>query len=145
MKCSKCLLDKDICDFRICKNRKSGYQMYCIICDKEYQKNWYKKNKEKVIKKSKIRNKEINSELNKFILDYLKVNPCIKCGETDPIVLEFDHIEIKTNSITDLIQKQKSINIIKNEIKQCQVLCANCHRRKTAKDFNWYRYINTVE
>lgn len=28
-------------------------------------------------------------------------------------------------------------NILK-EIEKCQVLCANCHRIKTARDYKWY-------
>jgi 5-methylcytosine-specific restriction endonuclease McrA len=28
---------------------------------------------------------------------------------------------------------------LKNEIEKCQILCANCHLRKTANDFNWYK------
>ena len=28
---------------------------------------------------------------------------------------------------------------LKQEIAKCEVVCANCHRRRTAKQFGWYR------
>jgi hypothetical protein len=30
-------------------------------------------------------------------------------------------------------------NRILAEIAKCQVRCANCHRRKTARDFKWFK------
>jgi hypothetical protein len=36
------------------------------------------------------------------------------------------------------------LNQVKNEIEKCDVRCANCHRRKTAKDFNWYKLSSEV-
>ena len=29
---------------------------------------------------------------------------------------------------------------ILDEIKKCQVLCVKCHRIKTGRDANWYKY-----
>jgi hypothetical protein len=47
-------------------------------------------------------------------------------------VLEFDHIDRKTkrDNIAQMIT-QREWPVILAEIEKCQVMCANCHRRKT--------------
>jgi hypothetical protein len=61
------------------------------------------------------------------------------CGEKNPVVLEFDHIQDKKCDISRMLANGLSIKTIKAEISKCEVRCANCHRRKTAKDYNWYK------
>ena len=119
-----------------------GLQVDCRNCKKEYQKKWYFKNKKKHIDNCCIIRKNCVNENKKRIFDFLEKNPCVDCGETDPVVLEFDHQKDKINCISRLITS--SWNILEKEIKKCEVRCANCHRRKTAKDFNWYKYSRSV-
>ncbi len=61
------------------------------------------------------------------------------CGEGDQRVLEFDHVRgEKIESISQLINRGRAWGTIRSEIKKCQILCANCHRRKTARERNWH-------
>jgi hypothetical protein len=78
-----------------------------------------------------------------FVWDYLCSHPCIECGEGDPIVLEFDHREqdTKCGDISNMAGGSLGIDTLVEEIKKCDVLCANCHRRRTAKQQNWYKGI----
>lgn len=138
-KCPRCAQIKSIELFRPNRTRYDGYQQYCIPCDKEYQKEWYAKNKEKHKEKNLKRGKRTRKEAKDYILHYLKSNPCVVCGETDPVVLEFNHLNNKTKAVCQMIANGTSIEIIKKEICKCEVVCANCHKRKTAKDFNWYK------
>lgn len=73
-----------------------------------------------------------------YVHEYLKNHPCEDCGETDIVVLEFDHIdkELKTESIARMI-RSASLERLKTEMAKCRVLCANDHKRRTAKQFNW--------
>lgn len=65
------------------------------------------------------------------------------CGENDPACLDFDHIKgEKIDSVSQLCMRAYSLNKILKEIEKCELRCANCHRKKTAKDFNWYKNIN---
>ena len=101
----------------------------------------YLKNKDKMIARAKKYSVEISKpKAKKFIKDYLTNNPCVDCGETDPIVLEFDHIRDKKMNIGDAVGKGCSIETIQKEINKCEVRCANCHRRITHK-----RRINSGE
>lgn len=75
-----------------------------------------------------------------WILDYLVTHPCVDCGEDDPVVLDFDHVrDIKSVEISTLVHSQASLERLENEVKKCDVRCANCHRRKTATERGSYR------
>lgn len=72
-------------------------------------------------------------KIRKLLLEYLQENPCVMCGQDDPIVLDFDHIDpsTKTKGISKMLSGHYGWNKISEEIKKCRVLCANCHRRHT--------------
>lgn len=127
------------------KNKKLGIRKpHCKECDKIIRKNFYIEHKDRVYKSVLYRNKELNKRNKQFIWDYLKVHPCVDCGETNPIVLEFDHKDgcKKINHVSRMVNENNSISKILEEINKCDVRCANCHKIRTAKQFNWYRDIN---
>ena len=63
-------------------------------------------------------------------------HPCIDCGENDILVLEFDHRDkkVKTGDINSIIRNSGSLEKLTEEISKCDVRCANCQRRKTARE-----------
>lgn len=69
---------------------------------------------------------------------YLAAHPCVDCGETDLLVLEFDHVKKKSFCVASLMSH--SWKGIYREIKKCDVVCANDHRRRTAKRANTLRW-----
>ena len=76
-----------------------------------------------------------------FILEYLKKNPCNHCGETNLMVLEFDHCSgSKDFNISTGLQLGFSVAVLKKEVQKCQVLCANCHAIKTQVERKTWRY-----
>lgn len=95
------------------------------------------KNKEDLYAKQK----EHRLKNRRYALDYLNEHPCVDCGETDPVVLDFDHVRGEKSynvgaAISGSCRSWKSIMI---EIAKCEVRCANCHRKKTAAQFSWYK------
>ena len=77
----------------------------------------------------------------RYVHEYLEIHHCVHCGIKDPVVLEFDHISgQKFKNISYLVKRGFAWEVIYLEINKCQVLCANCHRRKTAQQFNTYRF-----
>ena len=99
-----------------------------------YNKNvWYPQNKAKHLANIK-RNKE---KTKKFIEEYKRTQKCIDCGfsgQDFPYVLDFDHIQevgTKRFTIGSWSHSVISLHTIKQEIKKCELVCANCHRIRT--------------
>ncbi len=68
-----------------------------------------------------------------YLLDFFQANPCVDCGERDPLVLEFDHLgDDKSFNIAKGI-RDRSWQALLDEIAKCEVVCANCHRRRTVE------------
>jgi hypothetical protein len=87
-----------------------------------------------------MENKKADRErARRFIADYLSTHPCVSCGETDPVVLEFDHIKGKNAAVARLVADGATIDRIQREIELCEVRCRNCHARKTAKERGFFR------
>jgi len=141
--CTKCKLEKDLDQFRYRNKAKGTRAPWCKSCYSTYERNQWKSNDNR--RKSNIEcNKTRRQRNHQFIWDYLSQNPCVKCGENDPVVLEFDHRDPKQKhkDLSTLTRASYSIEAISNEIAKCDVLCANCHRRKTAIQFGWYKQVD---
>jgi hypothetical protein len=140
-KCWTCKQTKSLDEFGNKKSSKDGKQGYCKLCSKQKDKKHYTNSS---TRKSKIRensNYRID-RARKYILDYLLVNHCVDCGESDIVVLEFDHIASKERNISLMISRGMTEIQLQNEISKCEVRCANCHKRKTAKQFGWWKLLD---
>ena len=100
-------------------------------------KRHYEANKQKIKDRSKKRNRE-QRKRNKAYVQFVKsLNSCIDCGESNPVLLEFDHIRgEKKSNISDMSNQSYSIQTIQKEIDKCEVRCAYCHRAVTYKRRN---------
>jgi len=95
--------------------------------NREYQKKHYQSNKEYYIEKaskSKLRIRTLINNLKSKL-------GCSRCLENDPVCLDFHHRDSKQKkfnigkALVDGLSEEK----IMNEIKKCDVLCSNCHRK----------------
>ena len=139
--CRLCKQNKNLSEFAWKSEIKQTKQSYCKECQKIRSKAHYQNNKEKYIEKAKKRNKKIQALIQNYVWNYLLEHPCIDCGETDIVVLEFDHEYDKLYNLSEIIKDLSSLLKVQNEIRKCVVRCSNCHRRKTAKDFGWKKAI----
>lgn len=116
------------------RRKKDGLQTYCRDCKRGFDAAYYRQDKAGQNERNRL-----NRQRNRaYIWDYLEGHPCADCGETDPIVLEFDHVRgEKLRAIGDMVNRMVSLETLREEIAKCEVRCANCHRRKTARDQNW--------
>lgn len=105
--------------------------------DKEKQAeaaHWhYVNNRDAMKAKAKYNNQRARKRNREFVKEFLTNNPCVDCGESDPVVLEFDHRDYsrKTVAISTLAGQSVSLDRLRFEMAKCDVRCANCHRRKT--------------
>lgn len=136
-RCGRNALEREFC-FR---NRRKGIRLsYCNQCSRRYTKDHYRRNIDVYKERNRRRQMRIKTELRGLILDYLKGHPCVDCGESDPVVLEFDHVRgRKKNVVSYMIRSAYLPSAVFEEISKCDVRCANCHRRRTAKQNGWFR------
>ncbi len=138
--CSTCGETKDETEFAY-RNKLLGRKWgTCKPCQSKQRKTWYKKNRETHIQTASRNKKKARAEAQQYIWDYLTTHPCIDCGESNPVVLEFDHVTGKKRmAVANMARQGYSISAIEAEIAKCVVRCANCHRIKTHKDRGWFR------
>lgn len=142
-KCWTCKIEKPIEDFGNRKSSSDGKQGYCKNCSKEKDKDHYANSEKR--KKSIRENSDFRiNRARKYIIDFLSSHPCVDCSESDIVVLEFDHIIKKDFSISLLIKQGATLEKIEREIQKCQVRCANCHKRRTSQQFNWYKRSSSI-
>lgn len=69
-------------------------------------------------------------ELKKYIETLKRNGECTSCHLKDHRVLEFHHRNPseKKFSIVQAVHNRYSLNTLKEEIKKCDLVCANCHR-----------------
>ncbi|MGN6663354.1 MAG: hypothetical protein ACTHK6_03965 [Solirubrobacterales bacterium] len=107
-------------------------QTYSRPCGAEYHRGHYRANKQRYIDATARRKKAQLEGRVVFLVDHFRNHPCIDCGETDPVLLEFDHLRDKKFTIATGI-RNRNRNDVLDEIAKCDVVCANCHRRRTAQ------------
>ncbi len=140
--CSACQTKKELSEFNKNKSKKDGLASNCRECAARISRKYYSENQEKHKKLVMERKSKVLEDNKRFIFEHLSLSPCADCGEQDPIVLDFDHLpgSDKRASVTELLQNHCSLKTLKKEIDKCEVVCSNCHRRRTAKRGNHYRW-----
>ncbi|MGH3339528.1 MAG: hypothetical protein ACRDPL_11940 [Propionibacteriaceae bacterium] len=69
----------------------------------------------------------------------MRKTPCVDCGEQNPVILDFDHIGVKRSGVVQLADRECSLARLEREIAECEVRCANCHRKRTIVDQGHFR------
>lgn len=140
--CSKCRAEKPFEAFSKLSKAADGLQSYCKACMREY----FVARRPEITARIMARRKKQVRLLGMLVRNYLLEHPCVDCGESDPIVLDFDHVRGKKVGVISLmICSATTEQRLTEEIAKCEVRCSNCHRRKTAKQFNWYAWLSDEE
>lgn len=139
--CSNCKEVKNLNEYHKAPLSKDGKNAQCKECINTKNRIRYHKNDDELKRRRKNSKDRVKAN-REFVYKYLETHPCVDCGENNPIVLEFDHKngEDKVGNVCNIVFRQ-SMSRLKDEIEKCEVRCANCHRIKTSKEFEHYRYL----
>ena len=111
---------------------------------RQYARQHYLANRDLYIKRAKVNKRRTVQQNRQRLLDYLQVHPCCDCGESDPVVLQFDHLGTdKAGLVCRMVIEGFSWQTVVAEIAKCDVVCANCHFRRTARRHGgWFKALS---
>jgi hypothetical protein len=76
-----------------------------------------------------------------YVANYFATHSCADCGESDPVVLTFDHVRGKKQAnVSDMVRDGLGLETIRAEIEKCDVVCYNCHSLRTQERSGSYRW-----
>jgi hypothetical protein len=131
-RCGRCHLFKPLDQFAWRRKARGQLDNYCRPCRSDYHHEHYVANRAAYIENALQRKRALGEERTRYLIDYFAANPCVDCGERDPVVLEFDHLGDKSFTIGAGLRYRNWQSLL-DEIAKCDVVCANCHRRRTAR------------
>ena len=124
-RCGRCGKELPLTNFN---RHLKGRQWWCRDCYREYFRARGQLHQNQTLKAKRRR----QATARAFVDEYLRSHPCTDCGERDPIVLEFDHLGPKRGNVASLAFEGLSLAPLQKEIAACEVVCVNCHRRRSA-------------
>jgi hypothetical protein len=137
--CTVCGETKEIEAFGFRSKAAGRRHRACKACMAAYGRLHYGANRTVYVRRNTGQSRARTLALKPQVWSYLAEHPCVDCGEVDALVLEFDHVDPakKRKTIHKLVHQAYSWAAVAAEIQQCEVRCANCHRRRTAAQFVW--------
>lgn len=107
---------------------------WCKQCQKLIHKAHYEANKAHRIERAQVRNMTVKAELVSLIA-CIKENPCADCNQRfDVVCMDFDHVhgQKKFDISSYMGGNRLSKRILLEELNKCELVCSNCHRKRTA-------------
>ncbi len=143
-RCGRCGHSKPLGQFNWRRKALGQRDNLCRACRAEYKHEHYAANRARYIESTARRKRAVAAERTAYLIAYFATHPCVDCGERDPVVLEFDHIREKLFDIGANLRDLTWQSLL-DEIAKCEVVCANCHRRRTARRRGSLRVLLTGE
>jgi hypothetical protein len=137
--CNGCGESKPVSGFYRHKGRKDGYQERCKACHVAYARNRY------ATRHAEVRaiNDRSRQKKRLWVIADKLARGCADCGYRQHVeALEYDHRpgeEKWTLTATGRVWRPSAFNIswslerIQTEVAKCDVVCANCHRVRSAE------------
>jgi len=93
------------------------------LCDKqkEYMKNPVNRRRRTEYEQRRYRN------FMHWLYQLKMASQCMRCGEKDPMCLDFHHRDPKLKVDSVATMSGRSREVVQAELDKCDILCANCH------------------
>lgn len=123
-RCGRCEQLKPLSQFNWRRAGRGQRDNLCRPCRSAYHREHYLANKQRYVEQAHQRKERLRQERTAYLLEYFASHPCVDCGESDPVVLEFDHLnpELKSFNIGQSLPYRRWQSILK-EIEKCEVVC----------------------
>lgn len=117
-----CDTTKSVDDFHWKSKRKGTRQARCKECMSDYGHKHYEANSQEYKDRANSRLKALRADNRNFVKTHLSTNPCSKCGEANPKVLDvnINSTDINNLATSDLLAR----------LEHSIVLCRNCEAAK---------------
>jgi hypothetical protein len=117
-----------------------GHQYWCRDCFIDY----FRERGDRHRNQSRAARERRKAVARALVREHLAAHPCVDCGEDDLLVLEFDHHRAdKEENVSRLVSAGALRERLEREIARCEVVCVNCHRRRTATRAGSFRATGT--
>jgi hypothetical protein len=137
-RCGKCARELP---YEAFNRMKDGLQHWCRDCFRDY----FRSRGDLHRRQSAAARRKRVAAARRHVAEHLRANPCVDCGEADLRVLDFDHVADKVALVSALAAWGAPTARLDAEIAGCEVRCANCHRRATARRAGWSRLSADVD
>lgn len=116
------------------KQKASGVrQTRCRGCVSSYNSRWYAKNSATHQARGKLA-RQRRYAINAAVIAEAKAVPCVDCGGRFELEqMDFDHVTGTKRFNIGQARQQVSVETLRAEIAKCDVVCAACHRVRTAR------------
>lgn len=128
--CLGCKLEKPVEEFSRRSDKPWLLRSRCKRCYADKANARYHEGDGSVGKRAIENNRRRRVVNQDYIYEYFTTHPCVDCGESNWVVLEFDHVRgDKWRNVCDMMLLDPALVIA--EIEKCESVCANCHKIRT--------------
>ena len=124
--------------FKYGDRRADGFRFHSYKPEGQISKKGYRYERwlspesfEKQVQWARASSKKVMTERRKFFQEYKVNKGCCDCGyNAHPAALQFDHVP-GTKKLFEMSHIGRPWELLMEEMKKCEVVCANCHSIRT--------------
>lgn len=106
-----------------------------IVCACCHRRRTHRRQVERASRHAGSRDLDAGRTRNRvFVQAWASLLGCADCGERDPVVLDYDHVDAKREHVSTLARHGVGLGRLFEEMLACEIRCANCHRRRHRRE-----------